>query len=111
MDEKAKLMMKHYSQIVENRLFDEYDILGFLVFVRDYLKEKGNYPYICDYGDFVAHRNRCKGKVMDAIIASIDNQYIVDSATKQVNGYNGMVYNLLVEEWNKLAVEFFQYLR
>lgn len=104
-DEKAKIMMKHYLELIESGLFDEYDILGFLIFIRDYIKGNKNYTYICDYGDFVAHRKRKKGKVMDAIAAAIKNNYTVDSTTNQIIGYKGMFYDSWVAEWNKLARE------
>ena len=46
MDIKEKKMLQHYKNIIENRCFDEYDILGFLIFIRWHLGN--NQKYIRD---------------------------------------------------------------
>lgn len=34
MDNKAVMMLAYYKKILEEKTFDEYDILGFLIFIR-----------------------------------------------------------------------------
>ena len=55
MDKKANDIFKHYKYVIENRKFDEYDILGFLIFVRNFIS-KDKYKYIYEFTDLVAHR-------------------------------------------------------
>jgi len=43
-DKKANIMLEHYKHIIKERTFDEYGILGFLIFIRDYIKNY-SYPY------------------------------------------------------------------
>ena len=62
-DKKERFMFEHYKKILEERLFDEYDILGFLIFIRRHISDS-EYPYIRDFADLIAHRNRKRGKVM-----------------------------------------------
>lgn len=41
MDAKEESIFRHYKEIIEKRVFNEYDILGFLIFIRRQLnKEK-----------------------------------------------------------------------
>ncbi len=34
MDNKEQQIMKHYKMLIETNTFDEYDILGFLIFYQ-----------------------------------------------------------------------------
>ena len=61
MDDKAKKILEHYRKVIEDEDFDEYDILGFLIFIRSYLGENMN--IIREFSDLVAHRERNKGIV------------------------------------------------
>lgn len=60
MDLKAKFIMEHYKKLIENREFDEFDILGFLIFIRSFIKPNKQYPLIEEFADLVAHREREK---------------------------------------------------
>ena len=40
MDLKAKFMLKNYKELIENRAFNEFDILGFLIFIRSFIYKK-----------------------------------------------------------------------
>ena len=43
LDEKQKQMLQHYNKLFDEFLFDEYDILGFLMLIREHIRD-GN-PY------------------------------------------------------------------
>ncbi len=105
MDNKAKQIMKHYKVLFENRLFDEYDVLGFLIFIRTYLDES-KFLNIKEFSHLIAHRNREWGKVNDCIVAAIKNGYQTKEDGKTVIGYNGINYNIWIDEWKKLGQEF-----
>ena len=36
MDNKEQQIMKHYKMLIESNMFDEYDILGFLIFITTF---------------------------------------------------------------------------
>ena len=38
MDEKAKVMLAYYRELIETEKFDEYSIYGFLIFIRSYIQ-------------------------------------------------------------------------
>ena len=42
MNEKELVNLNHYKYLIENRKFDEYDIIGFLVLIREYLNKDKN---------------------------------------------------------------------
>lgn len=104
-DLKEKSMLAYYKNILEQRLFDEYDILGFLIFIRRHLSD-GKYPYIKEFADLVAHRKRNQGKILDAISGAIKNQYQLIPGTAHVQGYVGMQYVDWEKEWQELGHEF-----
>lgn len=101
-DEKERIMLNHYKKIIEEREFDEYDILGFLIFVREKLN-KGNLNFIPEFADLVAHRKRNKGIVMNNIIGAIKNGYAIKN--HKVQGYQGINWESWQKEWNRLALE------
>jgi hypothetical protein len=105
MDLKACLMLKHYKEIIEKHLFDEYDILGFLIFIRSYIN-KGKYKYISEFTDLVAHRERDRGIVMDDIESAIKNNYVCEQGTNTIKEYNGIKNEDWDSEWKELAEEF-----
>ncbi len=43
---KEQIILNHYKTIIEKRAFDEYDILGFLIFIRAYGQNQGR--LLCD---------------------------------------------------------------
>ena len=107
MDKKAEFIFKHYKECLEKRTFDEYDILGFLIFMREYIKnDKTRYKYINDFADLVAHRERNRGIIMDCIKTAIANEYQTEEDSKQIKGYNGMNYEDWVNEWIVLGKAF-----
>lgn len=103
MDEKAKVILGHYKDKIENRTFDEYDIFGFLIFIRSYIK---GCKTIKEFANLVAHRNRDRGRVMSSIEAAIKNNYELKEETKEVDGVNGIRYQDWEQEWIRLSEEF-----
>jgi len=101
MDKKEKVILEHYKKIIENRKFDEYDILGFLIFVRRHIESDCN--YIQEFADLIAHRERDRGIVTSCISAAIDNQYKTKSDGKQITGYNGIKIETWNKQWEKLG--------
>ena len=49
MDLKANFIREHYKKLIENREFDEFDILGFLIFIRSFIKPNKQYPLIEEF--------------------------------------------------------------
>lgn len=104
MDRKEIEILNHFKKIIENREFDEYDILGFLIFIRDHIKD--NYYYIPEFSNLIAHRERNQGVVMKCIADAIKNQYQTKSDGKTVIGYCGMRYETWVSEWKRFASQY-----
>ncbi len=103
-DPKAELILEHYKKIIEHRMFNEYDILGFLIFIRTFANAS-RYPFIHDFCDLIAHRNREWGNVMDCIKSCVLYHCETLPGTNIVKGYHGMRYTAWEEEWNKLGLE------
>ena len=103
MDIKEQKMLQHYKNIIENRTFDEYDILGFLIFIRRHL-ENGQ-KYIRDFADLIAHRERKWGLAVNCIKVAIDNQYQTEDDGKKVKDYHGMDYSIWSHEWKELGLK------
>lgn len=99
MDLKAESIMNYYRERIQNREFDEYDILGFLIFIRNYIKSDGIYPLIVEFTDLIAHRERCIGIVMNCIKNAIDNNYACYKGTSEVCGYTGIQEEDWRNEW------------
>lgn len=102
MDAKANLILKHYKQLIETRRFDEFDILGFLIFIRGYIP-KGKYQYIREFSDLIAHRRRDEGVIMDCVKNAIKNSYALRRDGKRVKGYSGMNYVTWKKQWKSLG--------
>jgi hypothetical protein len=98
---KDNLIMNHYKSLIENYLFDEYDILGFLIFVRELL-DKSNCQFIREFCDLIAHRKRDQGIIRENIVNSINNSYAVNSK-KKVKGYKGIAWETWLNEWKSLG--------
>lgn len=105
MDDKAGMILIHYRYIIENRLFDEYDVLGFLIFIREYISDT-EYPYIREFSHLVAHRGRDRGCVNSCIVAAIENDYRTKHESNEVEGYRGMEYQKWKDEWKNLGEEY-----
>lgn len=104
MDRKETEILKHYRDIIERKEFDEYDILGFLIFIRRHIENE--YTYISEFANLIAHRERDKGIVMKCISSAIENQYQTKKDGKTVVGYFGMRYETWVNEWKRFASQY-----
>lgn len=102
MDKKEKLILKHYRVLIESNEFDEYDILGFLIFIRRHLNYN-EYPNIREFSDLIAHRIRDRGRVNECIVVAIEGEYQTEKNSKIIRGYNGMDYKLWVNEWKNIG--------
>lgn len=96
---KETVMLEHYRSILENRTFDEYDILGFLIFIRCDLDKE--FQYIKEFADLVAHRQRDRGVAMTAIVTAIKNNYKQEPNKKNIKGYAGIHTEDWRNEWKK----------
>lgn len=94
---KNDVILNHYKKIIENRLFDEYDILGFLIFIREQI-DKSRCHFVQEFCDLVAHRTRDEGVVKDNIQNAINNSYQKNKNNK-IKGYNGIAWETWVNEW------------
>lgn len=106
MDLKAMFILKHYRELLENRKFTEFDILGFLIFIRSFIDKNPKYRLIEEFADLVAHRERERGIAMDCIAIAIDNKYRCKDNSKEIQGYDGIDENYWKKEWNNLGSEF-----
>ena len=100
MDDKEILILQHYKYIIENRLFDEYDILGFLIFIRRHIN---NFPCILEFSNLIAHRERNKGIAMDCISVVQNNEYTLVKGSNKVDGYNGIPFETISEELSRIG--------
>lgn len=106
MDKKEQLIFNHLKEKIEKRVFDEYDIYAFYILVRGVIG-KSKYPFISDFGDFIAHRKRNRGFIMDAIKGAIDSHYSCkNDSSKEIQGYQGIPYDKWKKEWGTFADDF-----
>lgn len=106
MDKKAQAILKHYKNKIESRSFDEYDILGFLIFIRKYIENNIGLETIHDFSNLIAHRKRDRGIALKAIENAIKNKYETMSKDMRVKDYNGIQYSEWEKEWYKLGEKF-----
>lgn len=103
MDKKAEQMCEEYCKKVVERNFDENDVYGFYIFIRNYLdKIQGKYPWIAEWADLIAHRPRNQGKVFWNIKNAEKNNYTVLEGTRIIKGYKGMAEGVLEKEFYRL---------
>lgn len=100
MDSKEKIMFNHYKNKIENRTFDEYDIYGFLILIREHIP-KGTLDLIHEFADTIAHRKKDKGIIINNIKNCIKNKYATING-KKVIGYNAYSKERWSKEWKKV---------
>lgn len=98
---KDKKILDHYKHLFDNYLFDEYDVLGFLIFIREQI-DPSTCQFIQEFADLIAHRSRNKGIIRENIVKSIGSNYSCN-AKGHVIGYNGAKWNAWLNEWNRLG--------
>jgi len=106
MNLKAKFILKHYKELLENRKFTEFDILGFLIFIRSFIHKNPKYRLIEEFADLVAHRERDQGIAMECIANAIDNKYLCKANSKEIEGYNGIDEDEWKNQWYNLGSQF-----
>lgn len=104
MDEKEEYIFNQLKYKIENYLFDEIDIMTFLILIRRLLKEK--YDSILEFADLIAHRERSRGLIMEAIKKAIENNYSYDTTRKKIIGYSGIESKKWTSEFERLGKEF-----
>lgn len=105
MDIKEQHIFQHYVDILEKRMFDEYDILGFFIFIRRHLDKK-KYPAIAEVSDLIAHRERNQGMVLNALKNAMNDNYILTPVTKKVKQFRGVSKQRWKCEWIALGKDF-----
>lgn len=94
-------IIKHYVELFNNHMFDEYDVAGFLIIIRnDNLRAKQ--PYIYDFANIVAHRTRTEGVAFNAMKKAIDNKFAINLKGRVI-GFCGPSYASLKKEIESLA--------
>lgn len=98
---KDKKILDHYKHLFDNYLFDEYDVLGFLIFIREQI-DPSTCQFIQEFADLIAHRSRNQGIIRENIVKSIGSNYSCN-AKGHVIGYNGAKWDAWLNEWNRLG--------
>ncbi len=99
---KKDIVIKHYKTIIERRKFDEYDIRGFLMFIRNY--HHNQYNYIDEFSDLVAHNIREKGIIFDSLKNAKTYGYEVNSKGR-IKGYKGLKIETFKNQIKKILRE------
>lgn len=95
-DNKANQICDIFIKKFETSSFDEIDIIGFLIFIRELLKDRKNdFKYLIELADFIAHRKRNKGIILNSINYAKNNNYYTDS-NKSIKGCD----SIQVTDWN-----------
>ena len=101
-DEKELLWLEKYKYIIESYSFDECDLLGFLIFIRNFVnKHEKELNYIKEFCDLVAHRSRNRGIAMSAIKSAEKNKYCLNE-DGTVKGYHGIDSKKWIDQWKLL---------
>lgn len=101
MDLKASNVLLQYKSILENDTFLETDIIGFLILIREYI-DKGKYNQIYDMCDFIAHRFRDSGIIVDNLNNAIKNNYSTTRDNKVVD-VHGFEISKITKKWIELC--------
>ena len=104
MDEKEAIIFSHYKRLIESRGFNEYDILGFLIFIRRHIKNE--FPNIRDWADLIAHRERDRGFIFDNSKRVAKMGYRIDEESNKILGYDGVPEEVWKNEWYALGESF-----
>ena len=81
---KNDVILSHYKYLIENYLFDEYDILGFLIFIREQIDDSRCH-FVKEFCDLIAHRTRDEGIIKDNIKNKSDINYLERRIEKMLN--------------------------
>lgn len=98
MDEKEKSMTNHYLKLFSTKDFDEYDVYGFLILIRDYAK-----GWLKDFSHLIAHRIREKGKLHNLLEKVLlesgkNGEIVLNKDGRTVKGYKSLQTSSLQNE-------------
>ena len=85
-------------------MFDEYDILGFLIFIREQT-DTSRCHFINKFCNLITRRTRNKGKLKDNILNASKISYACDKKQK-IKRYNGIKWETWVKEWKIVGEQF-----
>lgn len=110
LSKKEQVILDHYKLLIESQSFDEFNLIGFFIFIRSIIK-KGDYANIYDFCDTVAHRGRNQGKANIGIKKIIQNQYQTIGhdqirpmgKSQRLQGANGITEDTWKKEWVKFG--------
>jgi len=108
MDEKAKLILSNYKIKLEELSFDELDILGFLIFIREYVRND-DFPSVHEFCNLIAHRNRDRGKVCRSIEVICNKNFNVSTHVDdkgKVKSSEGISEKDWKDEWLRIFSKF-----
>lgn len=101
---KRSYLLQRYKPIIENRQFDEIDLIGFLITIRSIVfYEKGKYPNIWEICCFIAHPDRDAGTTQKGFLSAKENGYKTKPGTNIVDKHNGIKEESWYKEWKKLG--------
>lgn len=101
---KTEGVIAHFVKAFNEKSFDEYDVMGFILTIRND-KLKKEQPFLYDFANIVAHRTRTEGIALNAMKKAIDNGFKLNSKGK-VLYYNGPSYNCLTKEIKEIAAKY-----
>ena len=101
---KNDVILNHYKDLIENYMFDEYDILGFLIFIREKI-DTSRCHFINEFCNLIAHRTRNEGKIKNNILNASKNSYACNKKRK-IKGYNGIKWETWIKEWKIVGEQF-----
>lgn len=102
LNQKERYIVKLYKEKFENNTFDEFDVCFFVMFLRSHI-DKNKFPYIFDWGDSIAHRERNKGKAYSSLKNVQDNKYETKHNSNKLSGYDGIEEKPWKKEWSELG--------
>ncbi len=102
--DKRNGILKHYVKRFNTMLFDEYDVMGFLILIRNQeLKEYS--PVLYDFSNIVAHRDRTKGIVFNAMNSAFKYGYKLNLKGK-VTGFTSPSIQSVISEIKQIADQY-----
>ena len=97
MDNKEQQIMKHYKMLIETKTFDEYDILGFLIFIRRHLSDD-KHPNIKEFIDIANSRFKINITTNGYLINRIKNVVGIRQINISLHSYDDK-YNIPLDEY------------
>lgn len=104
MDKKEKILLEKYKELFKKNSFNEMDIYGFLILIREYVKKhQQQYVYIYEFCNLVAHRKRNKGFIMEIICEMVEKRYY-KTKNNTISGLVCIDKEKWVNEWKTISL-------